>query len=300
MSTISVIVVDTETPTWTRKTLEPKDFKKEIDCELLEFVDLGEGLGMYLDEEGKLYNKPVNGLMTKLFCAITGNLYTLVGTVILVGRAAPVESDSDGTDYVSAPDWVETVLNNIKNASLIVIEDGIEPAKKTQQAEFFNRGVAVSTPLVSFCLTKLGAATQTYNLIGYDLHEGYLKMQAAFNLVEAPEAKLVKILTMCSTMWEELEKFQVFTELYHPGKYQAKVEQIKKALACMIPIVGAAVLFMERNYPGGPIDLIEPNHSTRTWTEGAALFEDLLRGSSNQDIETIVSAIRPYAEDLNA
>ena len=300
MSTISVIVVDTETPTWTRKTLEPKDFKKEIDCELLEFVDLGEGLGMYLDEEGKLYNKPVNMLMTKLFCAITGDLYTLAGTVILVGRAAPAEYESEGTDYVSAPDWVETVLNNIKNASLIVIEDGIEPAKLTQQAEFFNKGIAVATPLLEACLADLRAATHTSNLIGYDLYEVYLNMQAAMNSQEVPEVKLVRVLKLSHDLWAELDKFQVFTNLYHPGKYEAKVINVRSAICYLTPLLGAVISFMERNKLGGPIQLIEPNFQTPSWTEGAALFEDLLLSSPNKDAQTIVNAMKPYLKDSNA
>jgi len=55
-----------------KKTFSLAEFNRLIPCEWVERVSLPDGRGMWLDEEGKFKNLPVNQLATKLLILAGG------------------------------------------------------------------------------------------------------------------------------------------------------------------------------------------------------------------------------------
>lgn len=51
----------------------------------IEFIDLGSGLSMVVNEEGKLKRLPVNVIATKIFSSSFGAYDVIAGDVLLVG-----------------------------------------------------------------------------------------------------------------------------------------------------------------------------------------------------------------------
>lgn len=120
MSVISVVVVDmaTATPNIYRKEFPVEDSYKEVKDLLgggmLEYVDLGNCMGMFVDEEGKFKNLNVNGPATKLFFIQHRALDSIMGTAVIVG---PADADGNST---SAPKGTEKVLKSMQRLEIVI------------------------------------------------------------------------------------------------------------------------------------------------------------------------------------
>ena len=120
MTVLSVVVVDmkTYTPNIYRKEFPVEDSYKEIKELLgggmLEYIDLGNSFGAYIDEEGKFKDLNVNGPVTKLFFIQNRTLDSIMGTAVIVGH---VDNDGNST---SAPPDTEKLLKSMKRVEIVI------------------------------------------------------------------------------------------------------------------------------------------------------------------------------------
>lgn len=70
-------------------TLSLHTLQESIDCTCIQIIKLSDNLSLVIDDEGKIFNKPVNNTATVLFCKHLGCYDFIVGDALLVTTRYP-------------------------------------------------------------------------------------------------------------------------------------------------------------------------------------------------------------------